>query len=381
MQKIRYFDHAATTAVREEVLKEMLPYFSLDFGNASSIYSLGRHNKKIIENSREKVAKAINANTKEIYFTGCGSESDNLAIKGVAYANKNKGKHIITTKIEHHAVLNSCETSERQGFNVTYLNVNENGFINLEELESSITNETILISIMFANNEIGTIQPIKEIGLIAKKHNIYFHTDAVQAIGNVRIDVRDMNIDLLSMSAHKFYGPKGVGALYVRNGVEFEKIQDGGHQEKNKRAGTENVPGIVGIGKAIELIYKNFDEYNEKLRNLRDYYFSQVEKRIKDIKINGDRENRLPGNANISFRGVDGEELLLYLDARGMCASAGSACTTGSTSPSHVLVAIGLSDEYSSSSLRVTFGIDNTKEDVDFLVDALVEIVEKLRSN
>lgn len=381
MQKIRYFDHAATTAVREEVLKEMLPYFSLDFGNASSIYSLGRHNKKVIENSREKVAKAINANTKEIYFTGCGSESDNLAIKGVAYANQNKGKHIITTKIEHHAVLNSCETLEKKGFKVTYLNVDKDGFINLEELENSITNETILISVMFANNEIGTIQQIKKIGQIAKKYNIYFHTDAVQAIGNVRIDVRNMNIDLLSMSAHKFYGPKGVGALYVKNGVEFEKIQDGGHQEKNKRAGTENVPGIVGMGKAIELIYKNFDEYNNKLKNLRDYYFSQVEKRIKDIKINGDRENRLPGNANISFKGVDGEELLLYLDAKGICASAGSACTTGSTSPSHVLVAIGLNDEFSNGSLRVTFGIDNTKEDVDFLVDALVEIVEKLRNN
>ena len=381
MQKIRYFDHAATTAVREEVLKGMLPYFSLDFGNASSIYSLGRHNKKVIENSREKVAKAINANTKDIYFTGCGSESDNLAIKGVAYANRNKGKHIITTKIEHHAVLNSCETLEKKGFKVTYLNVDKDGFISLEELENSITNETILISVMFANNEIGTIQQIKKIGQIAKKYNIYFHTDAVQAIGNVRIDVRDMNIDLLSMSAHKFYGPKGVGALYVKNGVEFEKIQDGGHQEKNKRAGTENVPGIVGMGKAIELIYKNFDEYNNKLKNLRDYYFSQVEKRIKDIKINGDRENRLPGNANISFKGVDGEELLLYLDAKGICASAGSACTTGSTSPSHVLVAIGLNDEFSNGSLRVTFGIDNTKEDVDFLVDALVEIVEKLRNN
>ena len=381
MQKIRYFDHAATTAVREEVLKEMLPYFSLDFGNASSIYSLGRHNKKVIENSREKVAKAINANTKEIYFTGCGSESDNLAIKGVAYANQNKGKHIITTKIEHHAVLNSCETLEKKGFKVTYLNVDKDGFISLEELENSITNETILISVMFANNEIGTIQQIKKIGQIAKKYNIYFHTDAVQAIGNVRIDVRDMNIDLLSMSAHKFYGPKGVSALYVKNGVEFEKIQDGGHQEKNKRAGTENVPGIVGMGKAIELIYKNFDEYNNKLKNLRDYYFSQVEKRIKNIKINGDRENRLPGNANISFKGVDGEELLLYLDAKGICASAGSACTTGSTSPSHVLVAIGLNDEFSNGSLRVTFGIDNTKEDVDFLVDALVEIVEKLRNN
>ena len=381
MQKIRYFDHAATTAVREEVLKEMLPYFSLDFGNASSIYSLGRHNKKVIENSREKVAKAINANTKDIYFTGCGSESDNLAIKGVSYANRNKGKHIITTKIEHHAVLNSCETLEKKGFKVTYLNVDKDGFISLEELENSITNETILISVMFANNEIGTIQQIKKIGQIAKKYNIYFHTDAVQAIGNVRIDVRDMNIDLLSMSAHKFYGPKGVGALYVKNGVEFEKIQDGGHQEKNKRAGTENVPGIVGMGKAIELIYKNFDEYNNKLKNLRDYYFSQVEKRIKDIKINGDRENRLPGNANISFKGVDGEELLLYLDAKGICASAGSACTTGSTNPSHVLVAIGLNDEFSNGSLRVTFGIDNTKEDVDFLVDALVEIVEKLRNN
>lgn len=380
MQKIRYFDHAATTAVEEDVLKEMIPYFYLNYGNASAIYSLGRHNRKVIEDSRAKIAKAINANSKEIYFTGCGSESDNLAIKGIAYANKNKGNHIITTKIEHHAVLNSCETLERQGFKVTYLNVDEKGFVNLEELENSITNETILISIMFANNEIGTIQPIKDIGRIAKKHNIYFHTDAVQAVGNVKIDVRNMNIDLLSMSAHKFYGPKGVGALYVKNGIDFEKIQDGGHQEKNKRAGTENVPGIVGIGKAIELIYKNFDEYNEKLKNLRDYYFSQVESKIKDIKINGDKENRLPGNANISFRGVDGEELLLYLDARGICASAGSACTTGSTSPSHVLVAIGLDNELAGGALRVTFGIDNTKEDVDFLVDSLVEIVEKLRN-
>lgn len=381
MQKIRYFDHAATTSVAEDVLKEMIPYFTLNFGNASSIYSLGRHNRKTIEDSRTKVAKVINANSKEIYFTGCGSESDNLAIKGIAYANKNKGNHIITTKIEHHAVLNSCETLEKQGFKITYLNVNEKGFINLEELENSITNNTILISIMFANNEIGTIQPIKDIGKIAKNHNVYFHTDAVQAIGNIKIDVQEMNIDLLSMSAHKFYGPKGVGALYVRSGIEFERIQDGGHQEKNKRAGTENVPGIVGIGKAIELIYKNFEEYNEKLRNLRDYYFSQVESKIKDIKINGDRQNRLPGNANISFKGVDGEELLLYLDAKGICASAGSACTTGSSSPSHVLVAIGLDNELAGGALRVTFGIENTKEDVDFLVDSLVEIVEKLRKN
>ena len=379
MQRIRYFDHAATTAVRENVLREMLPYFNLNYGNASSIYSLGRCNKKAIEEARQRVAKAINSNPKEIYFTGCGSESDNLAIKGVAYANKEKGKHIITTKIEHPAVLNTCKTLERQGYKVTYLNVNNKGFINLEELEQSITEDTILISVMFANNEIGTIQPIKEIGKIAKKYNIYFHTDAVQAVGNVKIDVKELNIDLLSMSAHKFYGPKGVGALYVRDGIEFERIQDGGHQEKNKRSGTENVPGIVGLGKAIELIYKNFDEYNNKLKALREYYFSQIEKRIKDIKINGDRENRLPGNANISFKGVDAQELLLYLDARGICASAGSACTSGSSTPSHVLVAIGLDEELAGSSLRVTFGIDNTKDDVDYLVESLVEIVKKLR--
>ncbi len=381
MQKIRYFDHAATTAVREDVLKEMLPYFSLNYGNASSIYSLGRHNKKAIEEARQRVAKAINANTKEIYFTGCGSESDNLAIKGTVYANKEKGNHIITTKIEHPAILNTCKTLERQGYKVTYLNVNEKGFINLKELEQSITKETILISVMFANNEIGTIQPIKEIGIIAKNHNVYFHTDAVQAVGNVKIDVKEMNIDLLSMSAHKFYGPKGVGAIYVREGIEFERIQDGGHQEKNKRSGTENVPGIVGLGKAIDLIYKNFDEYNNKLITLRDYYFSQIENKIKDVKINGDKENRLPGNANVSFKGVDAQELLLYLDAKGICASAGSACTSGSSSPSHVLVAIGLDEELAGSSLRVTFGIDNTKEDVDYLVESLVEIVEKLRKS
>ena len=381
MQKIRYFDHAATTAVGEEVLKEMIPYFNLNFGNASSIYSLGRHNKKIIEESRGKVAKAINAKSKEIYFTGCGSESDNLALKGIAYANNSKGNHIITTKIEHPAILNTCKTLEKQGFRITYLNVNEKGLINLEELENAITNETILISVMFANNEIGTIEPIREIGIIARKYNVFFHTDAVQAIGNVKIDVQELNIDLLSMSAHKFYGPKGVGALFVREGIKFERVQDGGHQERNKRSGTENVPGIVGIGKAIELVYKNFDEYNNKLKNLRDYYFLEVEKKVKYIKINGDKDNRLPGNANISFKGVDAQELILYLDAKGICASAGSACTSGSTSPSHVLLAIGLDDEFASGSLRVTFGKENTKEDVDFLVNALVEIVEKLRNN
>lgn len=339
MEKIRYFDHAATTATKEEVLKEMLPYFNIEYGNPSSAYSIGRKTRRAVEEARRKVAVTIGADSKEIYFTSCGSESDNLAIKGVAYANREKGNHIITTKIEHPAVLHTCQHLEREGFRVTYLNVDKDGLISLEELENAICNETILISVMFANNEIGTIQPIGEIGSIAKKHNIYFHTDAVQAVGNVRINVEELNIDLLSMSAHKFYGPKGMGALYVKTGVNFEKIQDGGHQERNMRAGTENVAGIVGLGKAIELAYKNFDEYNEKLTSLRDYYISQVEEKIPNVKLNGHRTKRLPGNANISFIEVDGEALLLNLDIKGICASSGSACTSGSLDPSHVLVA------------------------------------------
>lgn len=380
MEKLRYFDHAATTYTKEEVLKEMIPYFTLNFGNASSMYSIGRKARKAVEEARQKIAKAIGANSKEIYFTSCGSESDNLALKGVSYANKEKGNHIITTKIEHPAVLHTCQNLEKQGFKVTYLNVDNNGIINLQELERSITDKTILISIMFANNEIGTIEPIKEIGKIAKQHNIYFHTDAVQAIGNVKINVNELNIDLLSMSAHKFYGPKGMGALFVKNGVKFEKIQDGGHQERNMRAGTENVAGIVGMGKAIELIYEKFDEYNEKLTSLRDYYISQVEEKIPNVKLNGHRTKRLPGNANISFIGVDGEALLLNLDMKGICASSGSACTSGSLNPSHVLVAIGLESQIAQGALRATFGDENTKEDVDYLVENLVEIVEKLRN-
>ena len=379
MEKIRYFDHAATTATKEEVLREMLPYFNIEYGNPSSAYSIGRKTRRAVEEARRKVAVAIGAQSKEIYFTSCGSESDNLAIKGVAYANRERGNHIITTKIEHPAVLHTCQHLEREGFRVTYLNVNSEGLISLEELENAICSETILISVMFANNEIGTIQPIGEIGSIAKKHNIYFHTDAVQAVGNVRINVEELNIDLLSMSAHKFYGPKGMGALYVKTGVNFEKIQDGGHQERNMRAGTENVAGIVGLGKAIELAYKNFDEYNEKLTSLRDYYISQVEEKIPNVKLNGHRTKRLPGNANISFIGVDGEALLLNLDIKGICASSGSACTSGSLDPSHVLVAIGLPSEIAQGSLRVTFGDENTKEDVDYLVQSLIEIVEKLR--
>lgn len=288
----------------------------------------GREAKRAIQNAREKVAKSLNCSAKEIYFTSCGSESDNLAIKGVAYKYKEKGNHIITTKIEHPAVLNTCRTLERQGYEVTYLNVDKNGFISLEELKNSIKDTTILISIMFANNEIGTIEPIKEIGKIAKENNILFHTDSVQAVGNIKIDVEDLNIDLLSMSAHKFYGSKGVGALYVRNTVDFEKIQDGGHQEKNKRAGTENVAGIVGLGEAIELIYKDYDKYNNYLQKLRDYFIYQIEKRIPNIKINGDRKERLPGNCNISFIGIDSEELLFKLDEKGICASGGSACSS-----------------------------------------------------
>lgn len=325
------------------------------------------------------MAKEINCKVKEIYFTSCGSESDNLAIKGVCYKNKQKGNHIITSKIEHPAVLHTCQTLERQGYEVTYLNVDGNGQISLSELENAIRETTILISIMTANNEIGTIQPIKEIGQIAKKHNILFHTDSVQAIGNIRIDVEEMNIDLLSMSAHKFYGPKGVGALYVKKGIEFEKIQDGGHQERDKRAGTENVAGIVGLGEAIELAYKDFEIYNKKLINLRDYYISQVEEKIPNVKLNGDRINRLPGNANISFEGVQSEELLYKLDEKGICASGGSACSTGNPSPSHVLMAIGVNSKMAKGALRVTFGMQNTKEDVDYLVENLKNVVSELR--
>ena len=372
---IRYFDHAATTRVKEEVLREMIPYFNMQYGNASSIYSIARQSKRAIEDARKKVANAINSKVKEIYFTSCGTESDNLALKGVAYANMQKGKHIITSKIEHPAILESCKTLEKQGFIITYLNVNEEGFISLEELEKSIRPDTILISIMFANNEIGTIEPIKQIGEIAKKYQIIFHTDCVQAIGNAKIDVNEMNIDLLSMSAHKFYGPKGVGALYVREGIQFDRIQDGGHQEKNKRSGTENVAGIVGLGKAIEIADKNLDEHIKKLTDLRDYYFSQLKKKIPNCKINGSTEKRLPGNANVSFPNVDGEELLLKLDEKGICASTGSACSSGSSNPSHVLVAIGLDKEFANGALRITLGDDNTKEDIDFLVEQLLKII------
>ena len=375
--KLIYCDHAATTPVKSEVLKEMIPYFGENYGNASSIYSIGRRSKRAIDNARNRVANAIGAKEKEIYFTSCGSESDNLAIKGFAKANSGKGNHIITTKIEHPAILNTCKTLENEGFEVTYLNVTNTGLINLEELKNSIKPETILISIMFANNEIGTIQPIKEISKIAKENGIVFHTDAVQAVGNIKINVEELGIDMLSMSAHKFYGPKGMGALFVKDGIEFSKIQDGGHQEKNKRAGTENVAGIVGLGKAIEIANINLENYNSKLKKLKNYFISEITSKYPEVKINGDLENRLPGNINISFPNIDGEELLLKLDNLGICASAGSACSSGLTEPSHVLLAIGLERNYIEGTLRFTLGEDNSIEDMEYVVNSLIKILNE----
>ncbi len=377
--EIRYFDNAATTKVKEEVLKEMFPYFSVEYGNPSSMYSIGRSSRRAIETARKRVAELINCKPKEIYFTSCGSESDNMALKGIAYANKEKGNHIITSKIEHPAILNSCKTLEKQGYRITYLNVDEEGNIDISELENSINEDTILISIMFANNEIGTIEPIEQISKIAKKHNIIFHTDAVQACGNIKIDVKDMGIDMLSLSGHKINAPKGVGALYVREGIEFDRFLDGGHQEKNKRAGTENVAEIVGLGKACEIAKNNLESHINKLKELRDFYINQVEEKIENIKLNGPRDNRLPGNANISFKGVNGSELLLKLDEKGICASAGSACSTGSNSPSHVLTSIGLDSKMADGTLRVTFCEENSKEDVEYLVENLEDIVTELR--
>ena len=377
--KTIYLDNNATTKTDEEVVKAMLPYLSENYGNPSSIYKIGRENRKAVEEAREKVAKALNCEVNEIYFTSGGSESDNTAIRGIAYSYRNKGNHIITSKIEHPAVLETCKQLEKEGFEVTYIGVKENGIIDVKELEAAITPATTLITIMFANNEIGTIQPIKEIGEIAKKNNIIFHTDAVQAVGTIKIDVKELNIDALSLSAHKFYGPKGIGALYVKKGTQFNKFIKGGHQERNKRAGTENVAGIVGLGKAIELAYQDLEEHNQKIKELRDYYVEEITKRIPYIKINGDKEKRLVGNSNISFRFIEGEGLLLNLDLKGICASSGSACTSGSLDPSHVLLAIGLPHEIAHGSLRISVGKYNTKEEIDYVIESLVEIVGRLR--
>jgi cysteine desulfurase len=374
-----YLDHAATTYVKPEVLEAMIPYFTQKFGNASSVYSIGRDSKKAVEEARDKVAAALGAQSKEVFFTGSGTEADNWAIKGIAYANKAKGNHIITTTIEHPAVLNTCQYLEAEGFEVTYLTVDENGLITPSQVRDAIKPTTILISVMFANNEIGTIQPIEEIGKIAREKGVYFHTDAVQAVGNIPIDVTALNIDLLSLSGHKFYGPKGVGALYVRKGIKITSYVHGGHQERGRRASTENVPGIVGLAKAIEIASKNIDQYNQKVLELRERTIEEISKKIPFIKLNGDRNKRLPGNVNFSFEFIEGESLLLMLDMKGIAASSGSACTSGSLDPSHVLLAIGLPHEIAHGSLRITFGEENTHEDIDYLMEVLPMIVGRLR--
>ncbi|MBW9171115.1 cysteine desulfurase NifS [Clostridium estertheticum] len=379
MNKSIYMDHAATTYVKPEVMEEMLPYFTTYFGNPSSIYTLARETKKAIDIGRDKVAKAINADSSEIFFTSGGSEADNWAIKGIASAYKKKGNHIITTVIEHHAVLHTCEYLAKNGFDITYLPVDEYGFINIKDLENAITDKTILVSVMFANNEIGTIEPIKEIGALCRSKKILFHTDAVQAVGHIPVDVKDMNIDLLSLAGHKFYGPKGIGALYIRKGIKIENLIHGGGQERNKRAGTENVASVVGIGKALELAVENMEENNKKLVILRDKLMNGLLK-VPFTRLNGPiGEKRLPGNSNISFRFVEGESILLMLDAKGIAASSGSACTSGSLDPSHVLLAIGLIHEIAHGSLRLTIGDATTEEEVDYVLETVPKVIQRLR--
>lgn len=374
-----YFDNAATTPVREEVLQEILPYFREYYGNASSIYSIAKESKKALEAARAKVAAAIGATPDEIYFTAGGSESDNMALRGVVNASKKEKKHIITTKIEHHAILHTAEFLETKGVDVTYLNVDEFGKISLEELENAIRPETVLISVMFANNEIGTIQPIAEIAEIAKKHGVLFHTDAVQAVGHVPIDVEKLYVDLLSMSGHKLGAPKGIGAIYIRKGTRISPLIFGGAQEKKLRAGTENIAGIVGLGKAAELAVAEMEETTKKLTALRDKLIHGILESIPDSRLNGHPTDRLPGNCNISFSYIEGESLLLLLDALGIAASSGSACTSGSLDPSHVLMAIGLPHEIAHGSLRLTIDRENTEEQVDFILEKLPGLVQRLR--
>ena len=380
MENTVYLDYAATTYVKPEVLEEMLPYFTQKFGNPSSFYSISRENRMAIDKARAQVAKALNCDVNEVYFTGGGSEADNWAIKGIASAHKNKGNHIITTKIEHHAVLHTCQYLEKHGFEVTYLDVDDKGLVNLEELKNAITDKTILVSIMFANNEIGTIEPIKQIGEICRDRKVFFHTDAVQAVGNVAIDVKDMNIDLLSLAGHKIYGPKGVGVLYIRKGIKIDNLIHGGSQERNRRAGTENIPGVVGLGKAIELATDNLEEHRNKMIALRDRLIEGLLK-VPYTRLNGaEGDKRLPGNVNVCFEFVEGESILLSLDFKGICASSGSACTSGSLDPSHVLLAIGLPHEIAHGSLRLTLGEGSKEEDVDYILEVIPPIIERLRN-
>ena len=375
-----YLDNAATTKTAQEVVDAMLPYFTESYGNPSSIYELGQRSKEAITKAREEVARVIGAKTEEIYFTGGGSEADNWAIKAAYEAYKSKGNHIITSKIEHHAVLHTCQYLEKQGARVTYLDVDENGLVDLDQLQKAITPETILITIMFANNEIGTIEPVKEIGMIAKEHGILFHTDAVQAFGQVPIDVDELNIDMLSSSAHKINGPKGIGCLYIRKGVKIRSFIHGGAQERKRRAGTENVPGIVGYGVAARMAAESMIERTKKEKELRDYFIRRVLEEVPYTRLNGDPVKRLPNKHMGSFQFIEGESLLIMLDMKGIAGSSGSACTSGSLDPSHVLLAIGLPHEIAHGSLRLTLGADTTKEDLDYTLDQIKEIVAKLRN-
>ena len=379
MERI-YMDNAATTRVTQPVMEAMQPYFGEIYGNPMSVHSFGRESRKAVENARRQVAQALNAQPNEIYFTGCGTESDNWAVRGAAYANVKKGKHLITTQIEHHAILHTCEQLEKEGFEVTYLPVDEFGTVRMDALEKAIRPDTTLISVMAANNEIGTIQPIEEIARLAHAHGILFHTDAVQAIGSIAFDVKAMGIDMLSLSGHKFHAPKGVGALYIRSGVKLQRLIYGGAQERTQRAGTENLASIVGLGKAIELATENIDRHNALLTAVRDRLIDRILEEIPYTRLNGHRTQRLPGNCNISFQFIEGESLLLSLDMKGIAASSGSACTSGSLDPSHVLLAIGLPHEIAHGSLRLSLSEENTIEQADAVVDALKEIVERLRA-
>lgn len=379
MKKI-YLDNAATTSLKSEVLEEMMPILKENYGNPSSIYSIGRNARKEVEKSRQTVAEILGANPNEIFFTSCGTESDNWAIRGVAFAQLRKGKnHIITSKIEHHAVLHTVKELEKEGFEATYLDVDKNGFVNPEDVKAAITEKTALVTVMYANNEIGTIQKISEIGKVCHEKGVIFHTDAVQAVGHLEINVKEQNIDLLSLSGHKFHGPKGVGALYVKKGVRILNLMQGGAQESNKRPGTENVAGIVGLAKALEISMQNRQEKNKNLEKKRDFLINELLK-IKRSRLNGDRTERLPGNVNISFEGIEGESLLLLLDAAGICASSGSACTSGSLDPSHVLLAIGLVHEVAHGSLRLSLDESTTMEELEYTVSEVKKIVERLRN-
>lgn len=380
MNKIIYLDNAATTPTHPDVVSAMIPYFTENFGNPSSIYSIAGSNKKAVDDSRALIAKTLDAKEKEIYFTAGGTESDNWAIKAAADYYKAKGNHIITSKIEHHAVLHTCEHLEKNGFEVTYLDVDSDGKISLQELKEAIRPTTILISIMFANNEVGTIQPIKEIGEIAKQHNILFHTDAVQAFGQIPIEINEYHIDMLSASGHKLNGPKGIGFLYIRTGVKIGSLIHGGSQERKRRAGTENVPGIVGLAKAVSIAFQTMEHRIKYESELRDYLIERILAEVPHVRLNGHRTDRLPNNVNFSFQFIEGESLLILLDMKGICASSGSACTSGSLDPSHVLLAMGLPHEIAHGSLRLTLSDSITREDIDFVIESLKEIVEKLRS-